>query len=150
MSKNAVCRSAIGRKRRRKAEALRRGFVKRPDGSQTDHPAAMTAFRSKVVDASLLPYRCSMKIPTSVLSAVLGMSFGAAVTALARPASESGQATEPRRAVRVNTIQVSSDLNGQYLFFIRDSRSGGCWMAVGDGPEGPSKSVAAAPKEACE
>jgi hypothetical protein len=76
---------------------------------------------------------------------LIGVLVGAIAT------TSFGAAREPQsgRVTRLIVMGTSSPLQTHNFSFIKDTKSGACWLAALSGPEG-GMSIATAPAEACE
>lgn len=91
-----------------------------------------------------------MKILKSCALVFAGMLAGSAATLWMTPAQAKQGAGGGTRLVitQVGGAQTPSNIPSQALYFVKDSKSGGCWL----GSAGVSGGLAltSAPKEACE
>jgi hypothetical protein len=86
-----------------------------------------------------------------VLWMLSGVVLGSSATALAFPDQAPTrfplQVTQPAgKSMRVTSVFVGHVSAGD-VYFVRDTKSGGCWLAT---VLGEQSAVAVAPKEACE
>lgn len=82
-----------------------------------------------------------MRIAKASLYAALGMILGIAVTVIA-------DAPQPS-AARLNETSAGS-VHGRPASFVKDAKSGGCWLAVGYSTGEASPAIAVAPAAACQ
>jgi hypothetical protein len=82
-----------------------------------------------------------MKIVKPSLFVAVGMVLGVAGTVVAKP-------TRQQSAARLAETSAGT-VNQRPAMFVRDAKSGGCWLVVGYGTGDASPSVAVAPASAC-
>ena len=87
-----------------------------------------------------------MKLIKPVLWTVFGVVVGIVVTITAQQVQ--AQAEPVIRSERIS-IRSAPEPNIGRLSFVKDARSGGCWIASGDG-KGSFSGVAVAPPTACD
>ena len=83
-----------------------------------------------------------MRIVKPSLYAAFGMVLGIAVTAVASPA--------PQQSASRLTETSAGSVNKRPAVFVKDAKSGGCWLVVGYGTGEASPSIAVAPTSACQ
>jgi hypothetical protein len=83
-----------------------------------------------------------MKILKPSLYVAVGMVLGVAVTVVAKPARQ-------QSAARLTETSAGT-VNGRPALFVKDAKSGGCWLVVGYGTGDASPSVAVAAPSACQ
>lgn len=92
-----------------------------------------------------------MRVMKPVSLILIGAVAGIASTLAFTPArAESPQAGTGTRLViaQVGGAQTPSNVPGQALYFIKDTKSGGCWL--GSAGVNGGLALTGAPKEACE
>ena len=85
-----------------------------------------------------------MRIAKPSLYLAMGMVLGVAATVVAKP-------TQPQQqsAARLTETPAGS-VNKRPAIFVKDAKSGGCWLVVGYGTGDSSPSIAVAPSSACQ
>ena len=90
-----------------------------------------------------------MKFMKACALVVLGMMAGVAVTSMMTPAqAHQGQAGTRLVITQAGGAQTPSNIPTQALYFIKDSKSGGCWL--GSASVSGGLALTPAPKEACD
>jgi hypothetical protein len=83
-----------------------------------------------------------MRIVKPSLYAAFGMVLGVAATVVATPA--------PQQSGARLTETSAGTAQGRPASFVKDAKSGGCWLVVGYGTGDASPGVAVAPPSACQ
>lgn len=78
-----------------------------------------------------------------ILYVALGMALGIAVTVVATPAQQQPAAN------RLSEVSAGYAMKRPAVF-VKDSKTGGCWLVVGYTTGDASPSVAVAPPSACQ
>ena len=78
-----------------------------------------------------------------------GVAIGVALTVTLTPTPAQAQQAGTRLVItQAGGAQTPTNVPGQALYFIKDTKSGGCWL--GAAGVGGGIALTAAPKEACD